>query len=174
MPKKRIETDRGIVRVTFELPADVKAQTVHLVGDFTSWKGIPMERGKDGGWRTSVDLEPGRSFEFRYLVDGERWENDWAADRYVRNPFGHENSVVETPALPARSAASAPSAGAKPSRKPAAAKKAVKKKAPAKKAAVRKAAAKKSAAKKTAAKKTAEKKTAEKKTGKAKDGGGKA
>jgi len=32
---------------------------------------------------------------FRYLVDGERWENDWAADAYVPNPFGGEDSVVE-------------------------------------------------------------------------------
>ncbi len=32
---------------------------------------------------------------FRYLLDGERWENDWAADGYVPNPFGSEDSLLE-------------------------------------------------------------------------------
>ncbi len=31
----------------------------------------------------------------KYLLDGERWENDWAADGYVPNPFASEDSVVE-------------------------------------------------------------------------------
>jgi hypothetical protein len=32
---------------------------------------------------------------FRYLLDGERWENDWTADAYVPNSFGSDDSVVE-------------------------------------------------------------------------------
>lgn len=151
MPKKRILQDRGVIRVTFELPAEVKGRTAHLVGDFTSWKGVPMERRKEGGWHTSVDLEPGRSYEFRYMIDGARWENDWAADRYVRNPFGHENSVVETPALPAGTV----DAGTPAPAKTAAPKKAAARKAtPAKKAAATKSPVKKAAAKKGTAKKT--------------------
>jgi hypothetical protein len=39
-------------------------------------------------------LEPGHDYQFRYLVDGETWLNDPAADKYVPNPFGSENSVV--------------------------------------------------------------------------------
>jgi hypothetical protein len=30
------------------------------------------------------------------LLDGERWENDWAADGYAPNNFGTEDSVVKT------------------------------------------------------------------------------
>ena len=164
MLKKRILEDRGVVRTTFELPAEVKGDTAHLVGDFTSWKGIPMERLGDGRWQTTVDLEPGRSFEFRYLIDGAWWENDWAADRYVRNPFGHENSVIETPGLesmqdPAEGAAgrAASARGGAPQRRGAA-------KSGARGSAAKKTAAKQSAAKKTAAKKTAAKKSAAKKS----------
>jgi hypothetical protein len=29
-------------------------------------------------------------------VDGERWENDWAADAYAPNAFGTEDSVART------------------------------------------------------------------------------
>lgn len=175
MPKKRILQDRGLVRVTFELPAEVHGQTIHLVGDFTSWKGVPMERRKDGGWQVSADLEPGRSYEFRYLIDGERWENDWAADRYVRNPFGHENSVIETPPLAAPPATVDQPAGeeriavdAGTARKAAKRSAAAKKTAGAKKATTRKAATAKkaAAAKKTTPKKAASKKAAPKKAAK--------
>jgi 1,4-alpha-glucan branching enzyme len=103
MLRKRRRNEDGRVRVTFELPAEAGGEVVHLVGDFTDWQGQAMKRGKDGSWTTSVDLEPGRSYQFRYLVDGERWENDWQADRYVPGPFGSENSVVETPSLKTQS-----------------------------------------------------------------------
>lgn len=98
MPRKQISREHGTVRVTFELPAAVGGEVVHLVGDFTGWEGIPMKR-HDDGWRATIDLAPGGTYEYRYLIDGERWENDWAADRYIRNAFGHENSVVDTPAV---------------------------------------------------------------------------
>ena len=39
-------------------------------------------------------LEAGRQYRFRYWLDNERWENDWAADAYLPNPFGSEDSVV--------------------------------------------------------------------------------
>ena len=32
---------------------------------------------------------------YRYLVDGERWENDWAADTYAPNDYGGDDSVVD-------------------------------------------------------------------------------
>jgi hypothetical protein len=28
-------------------------------------------------------------------VDGERWENDFAADEYAPNPFGSDDSVLK-------------------------------------------------------------------------------
>ena len=85
----------GRVRVGFSLPPDVGAQRAALCGEFTEWApGKAMKRTKDGRWQVSVALETGRTYRFRYLLDGERWENDWAADDYVPNPFGGEDSVV--------------------------------------------------------------------------------
>ena len=175
MPRKQILKERAVVRVTFELPAEVEGETVHLVGDFTSWKGIPMEKKSSGAWQTTVDLEPGRSFEFRYLIDGSRWENDWAADRYVRNPFGHENSVIETPPLPA----TVESAGGGAPRKSATTKYVARKaaspqtaapKPAAKKTAGRKTTTGESASKPNATKKAAARKAPSKTAGKKKDG----
>jgi hypothetical protein len=44
----------------------------------------------------TLELAPGKAYQFRYLLDGDRWENDWRADRYVPNPYGGDNSVVLT------------------------------------------------------------------------------
>jgi hypothetical protein len=86
----------GAVDVTFTLPAEVHAETVALAGEFNGWSAgdIFLERDSDGSWRVTVPLEPGRSYRYRYLIDGERWENDWHADRYEPNPYGGTDSVI--------------------------------------------------------------------------------
>ena len=86
----------GTVDVAFALPADVHAGTVALCGEFNAWSAddVRLERGSDGSWRATVPLEPGRSYRYRYLLDGQRWENDSRADRYVPNPLGSTDSVV--------------------------------------------------------------------------------
>jgi 1,4-alpha-glucan branching enzyme len=84
------------VEVTFVLPADVHATTVALCGEFNDWSAedTQLERGSDGSWRATVALEPGRSYRYRYLLDGQRWENDRNADHYVPNALGSTDSVV--------------------------------------------------------------------------------
>ena len=84
------------VKVTFSLPKDVQAETVYLVGDFNNWdeKTTPMKAEKEGGFSATVSLEKGREYQFRYLVNGSEWHNDWNADKYVQNSFGGDNSVV--------------------------------------------------------------------------------
>jgi 1,4-alpha-glucan branching enzyme len=84
------------VQVTFTLPADVQAKSVALCGDFNDWsaENIKLARDGDGLWRVTVALQPGHSYRYRYLVDGERWENAWHADRYVPNPYGSDDSVI--------------------------------------------------------------------------------
>jgi len=84
------------VDVTFTLPGEVGAGHVALCGDFNNWTAgnIALNRGGDGSWQTTVPLKPGHSYHYRYLLDGERWENAWQADRYEPNPFGSTNSVV--------------------------------------------------------------------------------
>jgi hypothetical protein len=88
--------EAGTVDVTFTLPADVHAGTVALCGEFNDWSAedARLERGSDGSWRATVPLEPGRSYRYRYLLDGQRWENDRQADHYVPNALGSTDSVV--------------------------------------------------------------------------------
>ena len=85
-----------LVEVAFTLPAEVSAESVVLCGEFTQWAadGIPLDRAPDGTWRTTVALPPGRRYRFRYLLDGERWENAWDADEYLPNDYGGTDSVI--------------------------------------------------------------------------------
>jgi 1,4-alpha-glucan branching enzyme len=84
-------------RVTFALPAELKARKASLCGDFNAWnpKKHPMKKRKDGSFSVTVSLKPGNEYRFRYLIDGKKWENDWAADRYVPNDFGSDDSIVD-------------------------------------------------------------------------------
>lgn len=97
MLKKSYTKTGNICRVTFKLPAEVNAETAALCGEFNDWdtSANPMKRLKDGSFSVTVSLEPGRTYRFRYWLDGERWENDWQADAYLPNDFGSEDSTVE-------------------------------------------------------------------------------
>lgn len=83
-------------RVTFELPADVNAETAALCGEFNGWDkaALPMKKLKSGIFRVAVTLDVGKEYRFRYWLDGERWENDWAADAYKPNEFGTDDSIL--------------------------------------------------------------------------------
>ena len=50
----------------------------------------------NGNWRITLALPKGQEYQFRYLVNGQDWHNDWHADKYARNKFGSDNSVVVT------------------------------------------------------------------------------
>ncbi len=83
-------------RVTFKLPAEVGAETAVLVGEFNNWdeNAEPMRKLNDGSFSQTVSLEAGKSYRFRYLLDGTRWENDWEADDYLPNDHGTDDSIV--------------------------------------------------------------------------------
>ncbi|HTP08140.1 MAG TPA: isoamylase early set domain-containing protein [Anaerolineae bacterium] len=98
MLKKTTLANGKKVKVTFEMPAN-GADAVVVVGDFNGWdkEATPLKkRKKDGVWSTSLNLPLGQIYQFKYWIDGERWENDWAADDYVPNGFGGDNSVLRT------------------------------------------------------------------------------
>ncbi|MGA2305757.1 MAG: CHAD domain-containing protein [Acidimicrobiales bacterium] len=90
----------GRASVTFTLPAAVRATRVAICGEWNGWSAgrDVMDRVGDV-FSLTIELQPGRAYRFRYLLDGERWENDWDADAYVPNAFGTDDSVVDLTAL---------------------------------------------------------------------------
>lgn len=101
----------GTVLITFRVPRAANAERINVVGEFNDWSTVanPMERGEDG-FVAQVSLPVGRVYRFRYLLDGERWENDWAADAYVANEFGGDDSVIDLTVTGSRKCTSTPRA----------------------------------------------------------------
>ena len=94
--KKQFLKTKPVCKVTFSIEAP-EAKKVSVVGDFNKWKAgaDSLKKLKNGNFKGTLDLETGKSYQFRYLVDGE-YKNDAEADNYVWNDFaGADNSVVE-------------------------------------------------------------------------------
>ncbi len=96
MPEKDYTKTGRSCRVTFQLPSEVNAGKAYLCGDFNHWSqdSHPMKRRKDGSFTLTISLKPGRQYRYKFFLDGERWENDWAAEDYLPNDQGSEDSVV--------------------------------------------------------------------------------
>ena len=105
MLKKSYVKSRKVGKVVFELPAseipaDITVDQVTLVGDFNDWdpSKTPMNFIKKRKvYQATVDLEPGQQYQFRYLVNGEHYCNDWEADGYVPSGHGDDNCLVVAP-----------------------------------------------------------------------------
>lgn len=84
--------------VTFTMPAIEGCDCLYLVGEFNNWNGDAHQmQCKDGGtWSLTLNLAPGRSYQYRYLAGNGAWHNDPAADAYIPNPYGSDNSIVNT------------------------------------------------------------------------------
>ena len=99
MIKKQFLKSKPVCKATFSIPTKLipEAQTVEIVGEFNDWNlenGIAMKKQKNGIFKATVELESGKEYQFRYLVDGQTWFNDEKADAYVTTPFGSENCIV--------------------------------------------------------------------------------
>jgi len=97
--KKQYLKSKPVCKVTLSLPKEAAktAKKVMVVGEFNDWnkKSLPMKKLKDGSFKTTIDLAPGKEYQFRYLIDSKKWENDWSADKYVSSGVAlEENSVV--------------------------------------------------------------------------------
>ena len=73
---------------------DPSAQVVALVGDFSRWNpvGKPMKRDAGGLWKVKVSLAPG-TYQYKFVVNGERWEEDPLNLQRVMNEHGTFNSI---------------------------------------------------------------------------------
>jgi 1,4-alpha-glucan branching enzyme len=99
MLKKQYLKTRPACKVTFRVSkaAAQSARAIALVGDFNGWdaQATPMTALKSGEFTAVLELDTGMpEYQFRYLHDASRWENDWEADGYATNGVDGENSIV--------------------------------------------------------------------------------
>lgn len=98
--KKQFLKSKPVCKVSFRLDAAEAsgAKKVQLLGDFNNWDKStePMAALKSNDFTATLELEAGKEYQFRYLIDGSEWKNDSQADALVANSFGEENSVIST------------------------------------------------------------------------------
>ncbi len=103
MIKKKYLKSKDRCKVTFTLSPETvqNADKVRVLGDFNDWSwedGLQMKAVKTG-LQASIELQPGKNYEFRYLTDNGQWINDGTADEYTPAPFeGVQNCVISLPA----------------------------------------------------------------------------
>ncbi len=97
--KKEYARNKMICKVTFEVPESLgnNAAKAFVVGEFNNWStsATPMKRKKNGIFTATLDLQKGHEYQFRYLLDKDKWENEVEADKLAPTPYGDAmNSVV--------------------------------------------------------------------------------
>lgn len=103
-------------KVTFELSANIVAEATSgiLVGEFNNWdfdNGISLKKQKDGSLKTSLELEEGKTYQYRYFLNDGRWVNDDRANNYnFVSEYQVENCVVAVPAAVKAKVAAKPKA----------------------------------------------------------------
>jgi 1,4-alpha-glucan branching enzyme len=95
--EKKYLKSKPVCKVKFVAPKELtdKAKKIYLAAEFNDWQfaDTELKKQKNGDFATTIDLEPGE-YAYRYVLDGELWENDFDADKYVPSGMGVENSVV--------------------------------------------------------------------------------
>jgi len=99
--KKQFSKSKEVCKVTFTVAKETAdgAKQISVLGDFNGWtnESNPLKKQKDGSFRTSIDLENGKTYQFRYLVDNTSWANDEEADDHVPSGIAQElNCVIST------------------------------------------------------------------------------
>jgi len=97
--KKQYLKSKPVCKVTFRISEEIGTSvgSAHVVGEFNNWdfSSTPMKKLKKGGFTATLNLEKGRVYQFRYLLDNRIWQNDGDADKFVTTPYGDsENSVI--------------------------------------------------------------------------------
>ncbi|HEU5365920.1 MAG TPA: isoamylase early set domain-containing protein [Hanamia sp.] len=89
--------------ITFSLPAEAVegASEAILLGDFNNWnpkKAPKLQKQADGSYKTIAELEEGKTYHYRFLLDNGKWVNDYHAQKYEYVPGLYvDNCVITVP-----------------------------------------------------------------------------
>ena len=84
----------GGIKFTY---SDTKASKVTIAGDFNDWSSNAdplFDREEKGLWTLVIPLPPG-SYQYKFVIDGEKWIPDPGNPKRVKDGFDGFNSVVD-------------------------------------------------------------------------------
>jgi hypothetical protein len=87
------------VRVVFELPANLWADQIQVVGNFQvdGYTTHPLHQTREGCWQAMLDLPVGRVYQYNYLIDG-RWQADCQREAKWEQQTSPSFSLLDTTA----------------------------------------------------------------------------
>lgn len=99
--KKQYLKSKLVCKLSFKVSKkeSQNADTVRIVGEFNAWSkdAEPMKKLKSGDFTQTLNLETGKEYQFKYLVNDTVWANEADADKTVPNGIveGEFNSVID-------------------------------------------------------------------------------
>ena len=75
---------------------DDDAKSVSVAGDFNGWDQLatPLKRNGSGLWSTEIIAPQSGRFEYKFVVDGNRWVEDPSHGMKTPDNYGGLNSVI--------------------------------------------------------------------------------
>jgi 1,4-alpha-glucan branching enzyme len=75
---------------------DDSAHSVSVAGDFNGWSQIatPLQRNGSGLWTTDIAIPRTGHFEYKYIINGQRWIEDPSNGMKAPDNHGGLNSVL--------------------------------------------------------------------------------
>ena len=75
---------------------DDSAHSVSVAGDFNGWNQMatPLKRNESGLWATDIVVPRAGRFEYKFIINGQRWIEDPSNGMKAQNNYGGLNSVL--------------------------------------------------------------------------------
>jgi 1,4-alpha-glucan branching enzyme len=73
---------------------DDSASSVSVAGDFNGWSQTPLKRNGSGLWSTEIAVPRTGRFEYKFIINGQRWIEDPSNGMKVPDNYGGLNSVL--------------------------------------------------------------------------------
>ena len=73
---------------------DDSAESVSVAGDFNGWNQLALERNGSGLWSTEIAVRHSGRFEYKFIINGQRWIEDPSNGMKAPDSYGGLNSVV--------------------------------------------------------------------------------
>ena len=73
---------------------DDAANTVSVAGDFNGWSQAALKRNVSGLWSTEIIVSQAGRFEYKFIVNGQRWIEDPSNGMKAPDHYGGLNSVL--------------------------------------------------------------------------------
>ena len=74
------------------------AKEIAVCGDFNDWKPdeIKLHKAPDSGlWTITIPLSINKTYQYMFVVDGQKWIPDPMVATYLDDGFGGKNSVID-------------------------------------------------------------------------------